>query len=73
MLGADVTYVGSSVFFLENRGPAAAEIRERVRLGVQCQGENDRAAFYGLTRLDEEFEGQSGSQIVESARFNFRF
>lgn len=73
VLGVDVTYVGNSVFFPENRGPTAAEIRERVRLGVQWQGENDKAVFYGLTWLGEEFEGQSGSQIVGSARFNFRF
>ena len=73
VLGGDVTYVGSSIFLPENRGPAAREIRERVRLGFHWQGENGKAAFYGVTWLGEEFEGQAGSQVIGSATFNFRF
>jgi hypothetical protein len=73
ILGADVTYVGSSMFLPETRGPAASKVRERVRLGVHWQGENDKALFYGLTWLGEEFEGQAGSQVIGSARLNYRF
>jgi hypothetical protein len=73
MLGADIAYVGSSEFFPENRGPTLNEIRERVRLGVQWQGEKDTAVFYGVTWLGEEFEGQAGNQVIGSARLNFRF
>ena len=73
MLGVDVAYIGSSEFFPENRGPAANKVRERVRLGVHWQGENDTAVFYGVTWLGEEFEGQAGSQVIGSARLNFRF
>jgi hypothetical protein len=29
--------------------------------------------FYGLTWLGEEFEGQAGSQVIGSARLNYRF
>jgi hypothetical protein len=73
VLGADVTYVGSSEFLPENRGPVASEVRERVRLGFHWQGENETAIFYGVTWLGEEFEGQAGSQVIGSARINFRF
>jgi hypothetical protein len=73
VLGADVTYVGSSEFFPESRGPGATEVRKRVRLGVHWQGENNTAVFYGMTWLGEEFDGQAGGQVIGSARFNFRF
>lgn len=49
MLGADVTYVLSSDFFLEGRRPGTTEVRKRVRLGVHWQGENNTAVFYGMT------------------------
>lgn len=73
VFGADLTAVGDSAFFPEDRGPAAKKVRERVRLGVHWQGKDNKAVFYGATWLGEEFEGQSGGQVVGSARFNFRF
>lgn len=73
VLGADVTYVGSSEFFPENRGAGATEVRKRVRLGLHWQGENNTAVFYGMTWLGEEFDGQAGGQVIGSARFNFWF
>lgn len=73
VLGADFAYVGSSVYFSETRGPSVSKTRERVRLGIHWQGENEAALFYGMTWLGEEFEGQDGGQVIGSARLNFRF
>ena len=73
VFGADIAYVGSSVYFPETRGPIVNKTRERVRLGVHWQGKKDTAMFYGMTWLGEEFEGQDGGQLIGSARLNFRF
>ncbi len=73
VIGADLTYVESSTFLPDTRGPAASEIRERVRVGVQWQRDEGKGTFLGVTWLGEEFEGQAGGQLVGSARLNFKF
>jgi len=73
VIGADIAAVGSSVFLPENRGPQAKDTRVRVRAGGQWQGKDGKKAFYGLTYLGEEFEGQAGGQVIGSARVNFKF
>jgi hypothetical protein len=73
VIGADLTYVDSSTYLPDNRGPAASDLRERVRVGLQWQREESKGTFLGVTWLGEEFEGQSGGQLVGSARLNFKF
>jgi hypothetical protein len=46
--------------------------RERLRAGVGWRGER-LDAFYGLTYLSPEFEGQDEGQVLGSAHVNFRF
>lgn len=73
VLGADIAHVSDSIYLPENRGITLTDTRERVRAGLHWQNENGTAAFYGLTWLGKEFEGQSASQVVGSVRFNLEF
>lgn len=72
VLGADVAHVFDSVYLPENRGIELVETRKRARLGFQYQNQGT-GLFYGLTWLDEEFQGQDESQIVGSLKLDFRW
>ena len=69
--GGDVTRVFASVLLPAN-GPAAEDMRTRLRAGVHWQGQR-ASAFYGLTWLSPEFVGQGSGQTVGSLSFNLQF
>ena len=73
VLGADIAHVTDSTFFPDDQSAVVSDRRERVRMGVQWQNANGAHAFYGLTWLGEEFEGQSQGQVVGSLRFRLNF
>ena len=73
VLGADVAHVADSTFFPDSSGVTVSDSRERVRAGVHWQNDRGAAAFYGLTWLGEEFEGQSDTQLVGSVRLRINF
>ncbi len=72
VLGADVAHVFDSVYLPEDRGIQLVETRKRARLGFQYQNQGT-GIFYGLTWLDEEFQGQGESQLVGSLKLDFRW
>jgi len=72
VVGADLAHVDSSVFLPSSSGAKLTETRNRVRAGVHWQN-NDKAAFYGITWLSEEFEAQDTGQFVGSVRLNLQF
>ncbi len=72
VLGADVAHVFDSVYLPDDRGIQLVETRKRARLGFQYQNQGT-GLFYGLTWLDEEFQGQDESQIVGSLKLDFRW
>ncbi|MDU8912395.1 lipid A-modifier LpxR family protein [Aestuariicoccus sp. MJ-SS9] len=72
VLGGDIAYVDSSIFLPESRGYALTDSRQRLRAGVHWQGER-HSAFYGLTWLGEEFDGQPNGQVVGSLRLKLAF
>lgn len=72
VLGGDVAYVSDSIYLPESRGYELTSRRDRLRAGVHWQS-GDAAAFYGLTYLGEEFEGQDGGQLTGSIRLRLRF
>ena len=72
LLGADVAGVASSVYLPADKGVVARDTRNRYRGGVHWQG-GPVNAFYGLTYMDKEFEGQGEGQFVGSVRIGFRF
>lgn len=72
VLGADVAHVFDSVYLPEERGYQLVETRTRARLGFQYQNQGT-GLFYGLTWLDEEFQGQGESQMVGSLKLDFRW
>lgn len=72
VLGGDVAYVDESVFLPTDRGFELTDSRTRLRAGVHWQGER-QSAFYGITYLSEEFEGQPEGQVVGSMRIQLEF
>lgn len=72
MMGADIAYVSQSVYLPEGRGYSLTSHRDRVRIGINWQGKR-ASAFYGVTYLGKEFEGQPEGQIVGSIRVKMRF
>jgi len=72
VVGGDMAYVADSVYLPEDRGYQLETRRDRVRAGLHWQGEN-ASAFYGLTYLGREFEGQSEGQVTGSVRVKLRF
>ena len=72
LLGADMAHVARSIYLPENDGFTLTDSRDRLRAGVQWQGER-ASAFYGLTYLREEFEAQTEGQIVGSLQIKFSF
>ncbi|MEM1302283.1 MAG: lipid A-modifier LpxR family protein [Pseudomonadota bacterium] len=71
LLGADYTAVEDSVLLPADDG-FDLEDRTRVRLGAQYKSDLHRF-YYGLTWLSEEFEAQTGSQVVGSVTIDFAF
>lgn len=71
-IGGDMAYVADSVYLPESRGYRLTPRRDRLRAGLSWQGEG-ASAFYGLTWLGREFEGQAESQLTGSLRLNLRF
>lgn len=72
LLGADIAHVANSIYLPDDRGFDLTDSRDRVRAGVQWQGEQ-ASAFYGLTYLGEEFEAQTEGQIVGSIQIKLSF
>lgn len=70
-LGADAAYVSDSVLLPAN-GPAAEDMRYRVRGGVG-HGFGPVDFFYGVTYLSEEFEGQEEGQLVGTLSLLLQF
>lgn len=73
VFGADIAHVADSEFLPDGGGVALDQSRERVRAGISWRSETGVAAFYGLTYLGEEFEGQDGGQLVGSLRVRVSF
>ncbi|MCZ4354536.1 DUF2219 family protein [Roseovarius aestuarii] len=72
--GGDVAYVDQSQYLPSDRGYVVEDARSRLRGGVHWQGRTGHRAFYGLTWLGREFEGQRKSgQIVGSVRLHVEF
>lgn len=71
VIGGDVAYVANSVY-LPSDGAELKDTRSRLRAGVHWQGDNV-AAFYGLTYLGEEFEGQDEGQVIGAVRLRITF
>ena len=72
VLGADVARVSRNVLLPRARGYTLTDSRARVRAGVHWQGARGDA-FYGVTWMGREFEGQPDDQLVGSLRLNLRF
>lgn len=73
VVGADMAAVANSVYLPEDRGAIASNRRGRLRAGVHWQGADETSAFYGLTYLSPEFEGQPEGQVTGSLKLNFNF
>lgn len=71
VLGGDMAYVDSSALLPDDQ-VEATDMRNRLRAGVHWQGERN-AAFYGVTWMSKEFEGQGSGQTVGSVRLDFKF
>ena len=72
VVGADVARVSHSVVLPESRGFVLSDHRARVRAGLHWQGAKSDA-FYGVTWMGREFDGQPDDQLVGSLRLNLRF
>ena len=72
VIGADIAHVADSIYLPEDRGLELSSTRDRVRAGVHWQRGN-ASAFYGLTWLGKEFEGQNDNQLVGSIRVKMDF
>lgn len=70
--GADVAAVASSAWLPEGGAAVARDSRARARLGLGYAGTRGDA-FYGLTWLSKEFEGQDEGQVVGSVTLRLRF
>jgi hypothetical protein len=71
-LGGDVARMFGSAYLPEGGAAVLSVHRERLRAGVAWQGAK-ADAFYGLTYLSPEFEGQDEGQVLGSVRVDFKF
>lgn len=71
-LGGDVARVFNSAYLPDGGAAVLSDVRSRVRAGVEWQGAR-LDAFYGLTYLSPEFEGQDEGQVLGSVRVDFSF
>ncbi|MCF6444126.1 lipid A-modifier LpxR family protein [Nereida sp. MMG025] len=72
IMGADTAFVNDSAFFTDGTGPEVKDQRSRARVGVDWQGKR-MGAYFGLTYLSEEFEGQSEGQVLGSVNLSVSF
>lgn len=72
LVGADTALVGRSVYLPASAGYDLTPLRNRVRAGVQYQGEHF-GVFYGATWLGREFVAQPSGQIVGSLQIRLDF
>ncbi len=71
-VGADIAWVGESIYLPEELGYELTPVRQRVRAGAHYK--HDRFdVFYGIAWLGEEFEAQPEGQFVGTfqARYDF--
>jgi hypothetical protein len=71
-LGGDVAHVFGSDYLPAGGAAQALDTRTRLRAGLAWQGQRS-SAFYGVTYLAPEFDGQTEGQLVGSVNLNFRF
>jgi Uncharacterized protein conserved in bacteria (DUF2219) len=71
-LGADVARIFGSVYLPDGGAAVLSDTRSRLRAGVAWQGRR-LDAFYGVTYLSPEFEGQDEGQVLGSVRVGFKF
>ncbi len=70
--GADVAWVGESIFLPESLGYRLTPVRVRLRGGFHYTGRRFDL-FYGLSWLGKEFEAQPEGQFVGTLQFKIRF
>ena len=70
--GADVAWVGKSIFLPEALGYRLTPVRLRLRGGIHYTGRRFDL-FYGLSWLGKEFEAQPEGQFVGTLQFKIRF
>ena len=71
-LGGDMARMLGSAYLPEGGAAVLSDARSRLRAGVSWQGAQ-MGAFYGLTWLSPEFEGQDEGQVLGSVRVDFKF
>ncbi|PWE29440.1 DUF2219 domain-containing protein [Maritimibacter sp. 55A14] len=72
LVGGDIAYVADSFYLPSRLGFDLTETRNRLRAGLQYDGEI-ASVFYGVTWLGEEFEAQPESQVVGTIAINLNF
>lgn len=72
LLGADTAKVWRSTWLPASDGYTLSPLRNRVRAGLNWQGERF-GAFYGATWLGPEFSGQASGQVVGSMQLRMKF
>ena len=72
ILGGDLAMVWNSALLPDGGAAVMSGTRDRLRLGMQWQGETN-AIFYGLTYLGPEFESQPEGQVVGSLNIQLQF
>ena len=70
--GADVAWVGKSIYLPEALGYRLTPVRVRLRGGIHYTGRRFDL-FYGLSWLGKEFEAQPEGQFVGTLQFKIRF
>jgi hypothetical protein len=72
VLGGDVARVGDSALLPDDGTAVLRRDRTRLRAGLHWQGRRSDA-FYGVTWLSPEFEGQHEGQLVGALQLRVRF
>lgn len=72
LIGGDIASVSGSEYLPASSGVDPRDMRTRLRAGLHWQG-GQMGAFYGLTWLGKEFEGQDEGQFLGSIRLDLNF
>lgn len=72
VVGGDVAWVSDSHYLPSSRGYELTDTRNRLRIGVNWEGEQ-AGVFYGLTWMGKEFEAQDDEQVVGTINLRLRF
>jgi hypothetical protein len=72
VMGGDIASVSDSQYLPASSGVEVRDMRTRLRAGLHWQGDQ-MAAFYGVTWLGKEFEGQDEGQFLGSIRLDLNF